>query len=121
MTIQSFILLSKLKRAQINEAGTVYVDREKWILYTVRDSEHPFWDINIQKYKYSFDSIIEYLKGYGLIRTNDPLREYIEVTHAGWRIWQTILSRLAWFLFSSILVPIFVSALTALVALWIAG
>lgn len=121
MTIPSFVVLSKLKKAQINEAGIVYVDREKWVLHTVRDGEHPFCDLNIQKYKYSFDSIIEYLKGYGFVRTNDPLCEYIEVTHAGWRIWQTMLSQLAWFLFSSILVPIFVSALTTFVTLWIAG
>lgn len=121
MTIQSFIMLSKLKKAQINEAGTVYVDKEKWVLYTVRESDCPFFDLCIQKYKYSFDSIIEYLKSYDLVKTNDPICEYIEVTHAGWHIWQTVLSRLAWFLFSSILVPIFVSALTALVALWIAG
>ena len=51
---------------------------------------------------------------------DDLLGEYVQVTHEGWRIWQTALSRLAWFLFSSILVPVAVSAVTALIALWIA-
>ena len=121
MTIPALILLFKMKKAQISEAGTFYIDNEKWFLGTVRDSENsPMLKVSIQKQEHSFYPTTEFLIKQGLVKTESPFYIY-SVTHEGWYIWQTAVSRLLMFLFSSILVPIIVSAITTLVALWING
>lgn len=121
MTAQALIMLSKLKKVQIHETGTFYVDNDNLFLCTVKDGEHsPVVRISIQKQEHSFYSIMEYLVKQGLVRVETPFYIY-GVTHEGWCIWQTAASRFLMFLFSSILVPIVVSAITTLVALWING
>ena len=120
MTIQALILLSRLKKVQMNEAGTVYFDRDHLTFSTVHEENAPSREISVKNWRYSLDSVLSYLKKRDLVMMDGLLGEYVQVTHEGWRIWQTALSRLAWFLFSSILVPVAVSAVTALIALWIA-
>ena len=41
---------------------------------------------------YSLDSVLSYLKKRDLVMMDDLLGEYVQVTHEGWRIWQTALS-----------------------------
>lgn len=120
MTIQALILLFKLKRAQISEGGTVYFDNENLFLCTVQEDNSPVTKVSIRKYERSFYSTVEYLTQQGLVKVETPFYIY-GVTHKGWCIWQTLLSKIAWFLFSSIFVPIFVAAITTLVTLWITG
>lgn len=121
MTIPALIMLFKMKKAQIDEDGTFYIDDEKLFLGTVLDTENsPMVKVSIQKQKHSFYPIVEYLMKRHLVKEESPLYIY-SVTHDGWYILQTALSRLLSFLFSSILVPIAVSAITTIVALWING
>lgn len=121
MTIQALIILSKLKKIQMNEAGTVYFDRDNLTFSTVHEENAPAVEISVKNWRYSLGSILAYLKKCDLVILGGPLGEYVQVTHKGWHIWQTALSRFAWFLFSSILVPVVVSAVTSLITLWING
>lgn len=117
MTIPALNMLYKMKRAQLKETGTVYIDNENWFLCTVQDGDFPVVKVSIQNQEYSFYSIVEYLIKQGLVREETPSYVYA-VTHEGWYIGQTAVSQLVMF---PILVPIVVSAVTTLVALWING
>lgn len=121
MTIQALVMLSKLKKTQIDEDRTVYIDKEDLSLCTVQEGTAPYVEISVKNWVHSLDSVLSHLERQNLIIMDDPLREYVRLTHDGWHIWQTAISRFLWFLFSSIFVPIVVSALTAIITLWIAG
>lgn len=121
MTIQALAMLSKLKKAQIAEDGTVYIDRETLSLCTVQAEGAPSVEIGVKNWRHSLDSVLSHLKRQNLIIMDGSLEEYVQVTHDGWHIWQTAISHFLWFLFSSIFVPIVVSAITTIITLWIAG
>ena len=120
MTIQALVMLSKLKKAQIAEDGTVYIDRETLSLCTVQAEGAPSVEIGVKNLRHSLDSVLSHLRCQNLIIIDgSPEETYVCVTHKGWHIWQTAISRFLWFLFSSIFVPIVVSAITTIITLWI--
>ena len=110
MTVQSKRLLKHLKKAQATPDGTIYIDFENMTVSGVHAKGEDFVKVNLEKYRNSIHSILQYLKD----------QEYIEYTsmghgkvlHTGWHIAQTAFASLSRFLFKSILVPITVSLLT---------
>lgn len=119
MTIQSMLLLRKLKKAQISETEDVYIDFDKLTASTVHDSGAPYQEVSLSQYASSLSSVLNYLQSEGMIQISGPFDEYIKVCHLGWHSWQRRLTRLGKFLASSIVIPIAVSAVTTLITLWI--
>lgn len=123
MTIQSYLFLRKLKKAQITENGTVYFNEEKMTMSVEHKANEPYVDIDISKYENSIKSIVDYLRGHNLViapAANHGL-SYVKVTHEGWRATQVQIGKLIRFLTASVLVPIVVSAITALITIWISN
>ena len=117
MTIQSLILLHKLKKAQQVEYGEVYITDFKAITVCGPTDEAAV-TVDLSSFKTSLLSVLAYLNDENMI-TQSSRYTYVKLTHSGWRYWQTYWHNLLSFLFSSILVPIVVSFLTALFTLWI--
>lgn len=110
MTVQSKRLLKQLKKAQATPDSSVYIDFDGMTVSGVHAKGEDFVKVNLDKYRNSIHSILQYLKD----------QEYIEYTslghakvlHSGWHVTQTAFSSFSKFLLKSILVPIAVSLLT---------
>ena len=122
MTPKAFQTLSKLRRAQLSHGSLIYVDFDDSVFVPFLsddDSKIPPRRDKRIKFRGSPESMREifaYLSDKGYIRyEDDPFQMYITVTHAGNNIVFEYLSAVVSFLFRSVLVPIAVSAATALV------
>ena len=125
MTIQAFWMLHRLKRVQMTEDGSVILNRDDLTMTTLHEVTAPFRRESLARSKDSFDSILEYLERMGAIEITGPLNREIMVTHDGWHMWQTALSKAISFLLRSIATPIAVSILTTVLTLkvtaWLSG
>lgn len=119
MTIQSSILLHKIKKAQRSIDEFVYIDRDNMCVFTVVEAERPSKKVDITSYKTSIESTLEYLVGEKMIKRMDSISECFQVTQQGWYIWKTRWKKLLRWAFSSIVIPIIVSAITAMITIWI--
>ena len=118
MTIQSLILLHKLKKAQQTEIGEVYIEDLNAMTVHDASSNISVVTVDLSSFKTSLASVLRYLNDNNMI-TQTSRYTYIKLTHAGWRYWQVFWSDFLSFLFSSIAVPIVVSFFTTLLTLWI--
>lgn len=122
ITIQAHALLKKLKQAQVKEDNKIIIlpDDMKVGIVTHQGEKRETPIIDIPECKGSLSSILTYLKEQNYIEyeTTTWGRKNVfgaRVCHAGWHIWQTLLFKVASFLFRSIAVPIVVAFLTALI------
>jgi hypothetical protein len=86
---------------------------------TVHAKAEPHRTIDLKKYRTSIHSILEYLTQLGYIDSGKL--GYVHVLHPGWNATQTAIGNFMQFLSESIIVPIVVSAVTALITLWISS
>lgn len=121
MTIQSKRLLRKIKKAQIDESGEVFVCESKDYIETAGELSDPCVRVGIPEYSTSIHSVLSYLEAQGLIEVSGTYQVYVKATHAGWHLGQTRVTKALQFLTASIIVPIAVSAVTAFLTLWISG
>lgn len=124
MTIQSFLFLQKLKKAQQVEDSciTILIDDLRMGVISPAGKEKPNPVLDIKKDKNNFRSILEFLKQKNYVTFQEERlgnKEIILVTvlHDGWHLWQTAISMTVSFLFRSITVPIAVSILTTILTL----
>lgn len=117
MTWQAFRTLCKLRKAQINEGKEIWVDYENKQISTVVEAGELQNTIDMSSQWSSLVSTIEYLIEGNYIKHLSST--YYKVTHKGFHIRQEALSAFAVFMFRSILVPIGVALVTALITAWI--
>lgn len=119
MTFQAYCFLRKMKKAQRQPDGDVYIDFEGLEMMTVVEKGQPRTVVPIRQYKNSICSILDYLKQEKLIVQLGL--EHFKLPQAGYYYLQTLLSGLARFLLGSVLVPIVVAIITTLITLWLGG
>ena len=119
MTIQSRLFLRKLRKAQISEGGSVYIDFDAMTASTVCDATAPCKTVKLNRFKDSARPILSYLEKLELVSC-DGLG-YVEVLHKGWHPSQKFVFDFCGFMLKSVLVPISVSVATTLLTIWITG
>lgn len=117
MTMQALGLLYKLRRAQRYEDAQFGIDFDRNQVVTMLVEKPDSRTINVSLYRNSINKVLEYLEKEGYITINDS--GYGQVLHKGWHWGQVFISKLGLFLFKSILVPIFVAFITALITVWV--
>lgn len=119
MTIQSRIFLRKLRKAQIFEGGSVYIDFDAMTATTVCDANALCKTVKLDCFKSSARSILNYLEKLECVSYDDF--GYVEILHKGWHPSQELAFAFCGFMLKSVLVPIGVSAATTLLTIWING
>lgn len=117
MTIQALLLLRKLRRAQRYEDAQFGIDFDRNQVVTMLVDKPDRRTINVSRYRNSINKVLEYLKKEGYITVSDG--GCGQVLHKGWHWGQVFISKLGVFLFKSILVPVFVAFITALITVWV--
>lgn len=118
MTYQTLFLLSRLHKAQREEGNTIYTNFENNTFSGIVDPYGKCEETEPVGFNYTYDqlvSIFEHMQKQGYVQSVTPDWEYLQLTHAGFHYTQTLLSAIAGFFIRSILVPILVAALTAIV------
>lgn len=119
MTIQALSFIRKIRKAQITEHGSVYIDFDNMLASTCHTANEPCVTVSLKRYRNSARAILAYLQDLGYIKYDRP--DYVDVLHKGWHITQSFVSTLGAFLVKSILIPIVVSIITTLIAAWLSG
>lgn len=119
MTIQSRALLRKLRKAQISEGGSVFIDFDAVTASTCHDANSPCKCVSLKHFKDSIRSILVYLDQLGYISYNGC--DDVVVLHKGWHPSQDLTFAFCRFMLKSVLVPIVVSAATTLLTVWISA
>lgn len=119
MTFQAWWLLMKLRKAQIYENLQFGIDEETMMAKTIPPEGIKPVSVKIRGYSASIDAVLEHLAECGYIEYDEYLVG--KVRHKGWHLFQTAAWNTLEFLLRSIVVPVFVSFVTALITLWLAG
>lgn len=119
MTIQSWWLLKKLKKAQKFKDACWGIDEDKMIVKTLYAAPEDTREVCVKFYSNSLDSTLDYLERCKYIEHDG--RGVGQVLHAGWHWGQITLGKIVSFLFRSIAVPVVVAFLTSLVTIWLTG
>lgn len=117
MTIKAYRLLKIIKKAQINESKEVFIDFNERYVCTVSEKNDSKVTIDISEYEQSLLNTLEYLIDSGLIEKNYSSSSYVKVTHLGWHFGEITLWKIFSFLMKSIIVPIFVAFITAILTI----
>ena len=117
MTIKAYRLLKIIKKAQINESKEVFIDFNERYVCTVSEKNDSKVTIDISEYEQSLLNTLEYLIDSGLIEKNYSSSSYVKVTHLGWHFGEITLWKIFSFLMKSIIVPIFVALITAILTI----
>lgn len=117
MTIQALLLLRKLRRAQRYEDAQFGIDFDRNQVVTILVDKPDRRIIDVKRYRNSINKVLEYLDQEKYISISDG--GCGQVLHKGWHWGQVFMSKLGVFLFQSILVPIFVAFITALITVWV--
>lgn len=122
MTIQSELLLKKLRKAEQYEGQPLFIDFEARTISNVCEASEPQINVPYPGFEDATISTLRYLEADGKIKigwcnSDDGalFSGYVFLTHEGSHIWQI---RLTW-LCRNIFLPVIVSALTTLVTLMI--
>ena len=89
MTIQSAILLRKLRRVQIREDGELFVDFGNLTASTANDKMQKVKSVKLKAFQNSIHSILQYLEENGYIQRTGY--ECFQVLHKGWHPFQEFL------------------------------
>lgn len=114
MTIQSYKVLKDLLKCQIEEGSEIHVEYENEQLLCL---EREKWKSNVVPFRYSANemkSILNNLREEGCISSDSDWFYTLTVTHYGNHTRQRRAELIADFLLKSVLVPIAVSVVTAL-------
>lgn len=84
MTKDSLKVLELLKKAQVTEDNTVYLNTDELFARTVIESGQPYVSVDLSEYSGCLWSILVYLAEQRLIMNLSGDFEYIQVTHEGW-------------------------------------
>lgn len=117
MTIQSWWLLKKLKKAQRYEGAAFGIDTETMTARTLYVDSDDVQTVRIGAYANTLEPTLSYLEKCGYIRISS--NNCGQVLHPGWHWGQITAGKFISFVIRSIAVPIIVSFLTALVAIWL--
>ena len=117
MFYQAFVLLKKLKKAQQELDREIFIDYEKNTVSTVHDGTQSFVTVDLQKFG-APRSVLDYLEKEGYINKK-PYGDYFSVTSYGWYYFQITFNKFCAFMFHSVVVPIFVSIITTVIALYL--
>lgn len=90
MTKDSLKVLEILKRVQITENNTVYLKLDELTARTVVEKGQPFVSVDLSEYSGRLWSILVYLAKQRLIMNLSGDFEYIQVTHEGWCLSQSL-------------------------------
>lgn len=121
MTIKGYKLLKKLKKAQVEEVDTVYISYTDLTVSRVMNERNSPSIASISKYKNSLRSTLKYLSDMGYINWNQKNDEYTKVTHTGWHFEEVVVQKILSFLMKSVIVPIVVAFITALLTTMLLG
>ena len=90
MTKDSLKVLELLKKAQVAEDNTVYLNTDELFARTVTEAGQPYVSVDLSEYCGCLWSILVYLAEQRLIMNLSGDFEYIQVTHEGWCHSQTL-------------------------------
>lgn len=119
MTVQAFCFLIRAKRVQRSKELAVRVDDGSRTMQTVSLSGKEI-KASVAKVKETSSEMypmLQYLQNKGHVIMYG--RKTFSLTHSGFFYVQSIVSDIVSFLFKSIIVPIVVSVVTTLIALWL--
>lgn len=111
--------MHQLHKAQITEGGSVWIDGDDKVMYTVTEPGAPSHAIDLSPKWSSVDPMLMYLKSKRLVEQTGL--EHFNLSYDGFHYGQTIITNIVRFLFTSIVVPAVVAALTTLISLWLNG
>ena len=113
MTKQARKLLKKLKEAQQLEDLAFGIDFDGLEAVTLCMDNEDVKTVDISEHSGALQTTLDYLDGQGYIEMGDS--GCGQVLHAGWHRGQILFSKFLQFLIKSVVVPIVVSFLTALI------
>lgn len=116
MTIQSAILLKKLKTAQSCEDNTVAIDFQALKAWTIPsgDQRQSLKQVNLKWYDGSLVSTLDHLQKLEYLEYNYHMGQ-AHVTHSGWNAITGTVHTAINFTVKDVLVPVLVSVLTAVI------
>ena len=119
MTIQVWRLLHVFKKIQGAENSQVRIDTETKIMEPYDQRSGNTRSADISRHWSYLSTGIKYMMTHDLLERGPG--NVFQLTHSGYHYWQTAISTFLQFLFRSIVVPITVSVLTTIIALWLNG
>ncbi|MDL2235417.1 hypothetical protein LJC07_04585 [Christensenellaceae bacterium OttesenSCG-928-L17] len=119
MTFSAFKMLRAIKKAQISEDNLVDINYTEDIFITAMVAKDEAVRVSLAEFDDGFNSTIDYLVSEGLMTIDADFRSRCQLTHRGFHIVQTMFTGFLKFLVKSVAVPIAVSLVTTLIALWL--
>lgn len=117
MTKQESKLLQLLKKIQLHEDGSIFIDYDELTAQTVHDGTQESVTAHLTKYGSAIRSIMKSLEEQSLIENHG--QGYARVTHPGWHARQITIQKAIKVTIRDVLIPILVSVVTVLLTEYI--
>lgn len=120
MTIQALVFMHQIHKVQRTEDGTVWLDEENKKMITVAEENLSNTEtVYLSKKWGSVRPMLHYLQMQKLLDMQSL--DCFHLTYDGYHYWQTFCTKIINFLLTSVGIPIVVSFLTTIIALWLEG
>lgn len=106
-------LLRKLKKAQMEEDGQIYIDFDALTVSTVHNANAPYKCIKLKRFRRSIHSVLAHLQELGFVAYNDFGQA--KVTYRGWTALSADIQDAVKFTVRDVIVPIIVSVITSII------
>ena len=126
LTFQAAALLRKLRKAQITERDTVFVDFDELTAATVRAVDKPpVGEVSLERFATSLRSVLAYLVAEEYIIQGEVFSSRIQLTHKGWHRFQITFRVVMLFILKNVFLPLVIAAavsvITTLITLVLKG
>lgn len=113
MFLKDILLLRTIKRVQMTEGGTVFLDHEEKTMITVHDGNAPYTTASFAPWASGIRPLLDYLQENGLLVASKAHYEAVQLTHAGWTYERLLVRKAIKFVLCSFVIPCVVAWITA--------